>query len=87
VLHNPGQAFWLYPGILVEADHPGVTSANPTNYLYGIENNASAPLSVVFDAAGNVPGGTVVNFTIHVDALNPGCPGLAQTQVQATIAP
>ena len=82
---NPGTGFWNYPGIQVTSDHPGVTSQSPTNHLFGIEGGMSTPIGVVFDAAPDVPGGTVVTFTVTVDVLNQGCTGLDSLEVQATV--
>lgn len=77
--------FNWYPGIRVSADHDGVTSAAPENNFFALLEDSSEQISVVFDAADDVPPDTVVTFTIEVFALNQDCPDADTIEVQATV--
>ena len=79
-LHNAGSEDFLdYPGIRVQADHPGVTTVMPEDWLFALLLAQDNSLMVTFTAAADVPALSVVTFTITVGVLNQECPGLMQT--------
>lgn len=79
-LHNAGSEDFLdYPGIRVQADHPGVTTVMPEDWLFALLLAQDNSLMVTFTAAADVPAPSVVTFTIAVGVLNQECPGLMQT--------
>ncbi len=84
-LSNPGPDFVDYPSIVVESDHPQVTSAAPNNSLFAILTGQAVPLSVVFIADRAVPPGTEVTFTIRMATLETVCPNGAVVEVAGTV--
>jgi hypothetical protein len=78
------EGFFNYPGIRVSADHPGLTSLTPENWLFGIIPGQPAWLGVSFDAASDIAPGTTVNFTIEATSLEESC-GVADTAEIAVV--
>ncbi|MEM7151191.1 MAG: hypothetical protein AAF799_00040 [Myxococcota bacterium] len=74
-----------YPGLVVESDHPGVTTRAPGNHLFGLPAGEQATLQVVFEADASVMPGTEVEFTLYADALNQECTTLDTTTVTAIV--
>ena len=84
-MHNNGPDFLDYPSIIVESDDPLVTSGAPGHQLFGILEDQSVEISVVFDADRAIAPGTDVEFTIRMAVLDVVCPNGAVAQVQATV--
>jgi hypothetical protein len=84
-LYNSGADYGNYPSIVVESDHPMVTSPNPGNQLFVIFEGQSIELSVVFEADDAIARGTEVTFTIHMASLDTVCPNGDTVEVVATI--
>jgi hypothetical protein len=84
-LYNSGADYGNYPSIVVESDHPMVTSPTPGNQLFAIFGGQSIELSVVFEADDAIARGTDVTFTIHMASLDTVCPNGDTVEVVATV--
>lgn len=85
-MHNAGATpFNNYPSIVVQSDHPMVTSLAPGAQLFGISAGESTELSVVFEADEAIARGTDVTFTIQMASIGIVCPNGDTVEVVATI--
>jgi len=86
LMTNTSNADINYPGIIMESDHPGVTTAAPYNALFLIGAQQMAELGITFDADPAIPVGTVVTFTVTMqNIMNESCSDLPQLVRTAVI--
>jgi hypothetical protein len=84
-MYNPGPYYGDYPSILVESDNPLVTSGMPSVSLFGIGEDSSVDLSVMFAADDAIEPGTEVTFVIYMASLDQVCGNGDETEVSATV--